>query len=333
MSDFKAEILTEIKKMFQSENRNNDGSDTLASHRVDDTISLAPSSTMSYREDLSKNLSTSGGNDHQRDLQADLDSLLTPSKKQRLEEENEPKLDLEKELFEKIDQTYTEDERPSINTNLATRIDKYWSEHSTNSKARKAVYEKYPVPKNCEQLNKPLLDKELLKMNSFTPYHRRVDTELSDIQNVLVKTTSVIAQLADTVLLADEESRVVPAGEIISPLLESVILLGYAHNKVTSKRKSNIRATLHKDIRTVCDKTVPGQNLFGDDWGKAVKDAKQVAQLAKYCENTSSFNKTYVGRWNDVEKPSFNNLRLRKPYQRHGERQQHPQKHFLSKSK
>ena len=68
MSDFKAEILTEIKKMFQSDNRNNDGSDTLASHRVDDTISLAPSSTMSYREGLSKNLSTSGGIDHQRDL-------------------------------------------------------------------------------------------------------------------------------------------------------------------------------------------------------------------------------------------------------------------------
>ena len=72
-----------------------------------------------------------------------------------------------------------------------------------------------------------------------------------------------------------------PTGDIISPILEAVMLMGHAHNKITSKRHSNIKSTLHKDIRTVCDVTKPGEHLFGDDWGKAVKDARQDAQVAK----------------------------------------------------
>ena len=117
-----------------------------------------------------------------------------PSKKQRLEGSEEPKLDLEKEIFAKIDQSYTEEERPSINDSLAKRVNKYWEEHSTNFKTRKAVYEKYTVPKNCKTLVTPLLNKEIFNMSSFTPYNRRVDTELGEIQNVLVKMTALVAQ-------------------------------------------------------------------------------------------------------------------------------------------
>ena len=118
---------------------------------------------------------------------------------------------------------------------------------------RKTVYEKYTIPKNCETLVTPLLNKEILKMSSFTPYNRSVDIELGEIQNVLVKTTALVAQLVDSVLLADKESRVMPAGDIISPILEAVMLMGNAHNMLTSKRCSNIE--LNKDIRTVCDVT------------------------------------------------------------------------------
>ena len=88
--------------------------------------------------------------------------------------------------FSKIDQY--------INDSLAKRIDKYWEEHSI-FKARKAGYGKYTIPKNCETL--------------VTPYNRRVDTESVEIQNVLVKTTALVAQLADSVLLADKESGMV----------------------------------------------------------------------------------------------------------------------------
>ena len=163
-------------------------------------------------------------------------------------------------------------------------------------------------------------------MSSFTPYNRRVDTELGEIQNVLVKTTALVAQLADSVLVADKESRVMPAGDIISPILEAVMLMGHAHNKITSKRRSNIKSTLHKDIRTVCDVTKPGEHLFGDDWGKAVKDARQDAQVAKMCENKDSI---FVGRWSNIERPS-NERSHKRPYRNDRVNNQKP---FLAKGR
>ena len=46
---------------------------------------------------------------------------------------------------------------------------------------------------NCETVVTPLLNKEILKMSSFTPYNRKVDTEFVEIQNVLVNTTALAA--------------------------------------------------------------------------------------------------------------------------------------------
>ena len=172
-----------------------------------------------------------------------------------------------------------------------------------------------------------MLNKEIFKMSSFTPYNRRVDTELGEIQNMLVKTTALVAQLADSVLLADKKSRLMPAGDIISPILEAVMLMGHAHNKLTSKRRSNIKSTLHKDIlRTVCDVTKLGEHLFGEDWGKAGKDARQDAQVAKVCENKDSI---FVGTWSNLERPS-NERNYKRPYRND---RVHNQKPFLAKGR
>ena len=51
----------------------------------------------------------------------------------------------------------------------------------------------------------PLLNKDVLTMNTFTPCHRKVDNELLDIHNIPVK-TSLVAQLTDNVLQADKDS-------------------------------------------------------------------------------------------------------------------------------
>ena len=45
-----------------------------------------------------------------------------------------------------------------------------------------------------ETLATPLLNKEIFKMSPFTPYNRRVENELVEIQNVLIKTTALVAQ-------------------------------------------------------------------------------------------------------------------------------------------
>ena len=42
------------------------------------------------------------------------------------------------------------------------------------------------------------------------------------------------------------------------------------------------------------DVTKPGEHLFREDWGKAVKYARQDAQVAKMFENKDNI---YVGRW------------------------------------
>ena len=60
-------------------------------------------------------------------------------------------------------------------------MNKYWGEHSTNFEPMKTVYDKYNIPNNCETLVTPLLNKEIVKINSLTPYNCRIDTELVQI--------------------------------------------------------------------------------------------------------------------------------------------------------
>ena len=232
----------------------------------------------------------------------DVASLLRPPSKKMKVGEEQNDIDMELEMFQKLDKEYQEEVTAPISDHLATRVKQYWGEHSNSVKCRKTVTEKYKLPANCETLAVPKLNKEIFQMTSFRNVNRRLDTDLMDLQKNNISAASVLANLADKVIKHDKEDKILPAADIVAPLLETIMLLGHTHTKLSLKRMSNIRSTLHSDIRKVCDQkpTQTSTHLLGDDWSKAVKDAKAESQVARMCENKGK--PIYEGRWSDLEK-------------------------------
>ena len=79
------------------------------------------------------------------------------------------------------------------------------------------------------------------------------------------------ANIANLVLEADSQSRMVDTKAVVTRARNVTTLMGNIYSKLNNKRKEVIGKTLPADIRAVCSaqREVTTQ-LFGDDLGKAV---------------------------------------------------------------
>ena len=214
-------------------------------------------------------------------IEGDLESLMPSKKKQKPEHED---IDMEEEAYEQLDKEGPSEEgREPISSKLADRAKKYWSEHATNYKYRKSIVEKYQVPKNCKDfLNVPLMNKEINNMKSIYPFHKRIDKDLSEVQQDMCKVASILLNLAEEATVAERSNNLIDFTQVLRHVLDSFVILGHGYTKIIQRRKSNVRNALHKDVRSICDNTVPvnSKHLFGDDISKIVKEAKEASKMA-----------------------------------------------------
>ena len=163
--------------------------------------------------------------------------------------------------------------------NLAARINRYWKTESDNQTTVNFLKNQYLTPENCEELLIPPVNRELyVKLH---PYHKRQDKKPTDIQETLLCATTAVANIANLVLEADKQSRMVDTKAIVTHALNATTLMGNIHSKLNNKRKELIGKTLPADIKEVysAQREVTTQ-LFGDDLGKAVREAKELNKLS-----------------------------------------------------
>ena len=168
---------------------------------------------------------------------------------------------------------------PPILGNLAARINRYWETESDNQTTVNFLKNQYLTPENCEEFLIPPVNCELyVKLH---PYHKRQDKKLTDIQETLLCSTTAVANMANLVLEEDKQSRMADTKAIVTHALNATILMGNIHSKLNNKRKELIGKTLPADIKEVCSaqREVINQ-LFGDDLGKAVREAKELNKLS-----------------------------------------------------
>ena len=234
---------------------------------------------------------------------ADLDSLLGKTKAQSTGQkrpsnndgvsiqskksktgENEtatPDLQVDEEILQEFDEgrPRVKKQGPPILGNLTARINRYWKTESDNQTTVNFLKNQYLTPENCEELLIPPVNRELyVKLH---PYHKRQDKKLTDIQETLLCATTAVANIANLVLEADKQSRMVDTKAIVTHALNATTLMGNIHSKLNNKRKELIGKTLPADIKEVCSaqREVTTQ-LFGDDLGKAVREAKELNKLS-----------------------------------------------------
>ena len=168
---------------------------------------------------------------------------------------------------------------PPLLPNLATWVDHYWKDESESESTCKYIKGEYTIPENCSELVVPKINREVF--TQLQPSHRRQDSKYMGMQDTLLCAVTAVAKIANLALETDNTSDPVDTTELATHSLNAVTLLGNVRRKLNNKRKELISPTLPKEIREVCS---PNREvvsmLFGDDWAKAVREAKEVASLS-----------------------------------------------------
>ena len=96
---------------------------------------------------------------------------------------------------------------PAISSQLAEVASKYWSEESKNPVVVTKILDGLKIPANCSGICVPILNEAVAKNRKIMPFHKRADKRLSDIQKGLIFATSAVLEIADELILAQNEIR------------------------------------------------------------------------------------------------------------------------------
>ena len=121
------------------------------------------------------------------------------------------------------------------------------------------------------------------------PFHKRADKRLSDIQKGLIFVTSAVLEIADELILAQNEKRPPNLRKVMGHTVDSVTLMGRAHKQISAGCKERLKPVLNEDIRTLCDKeTSDSKYLFGENLLESMKEAKESFRISNSLVNNST---------------------------------------------
>ena len=118
---------------------------------------------------------------------------------------------------------------------------KYWSEESKNSAVVNKILDGLKIPANCSVIRVPILNEAVAKNRKIMPFHKRADKRLSDIQKGLIFATSAVFEIADELILAQNENRPPNLKKFLDHTVDSVTLMGRAHKQMSAERKERLK--------------------------------------------------------------------------------------------
>ena len=117
--------------------------------------------------------------------------------------------------------------------NLAAKINRYWKTESDNQTTVNFLKNQYLNQENCEELLIPPVSRELyVKLH---PYHKGQDKKLTDLQETLLRGTTAVAKMANLVLEADKQSRMVDTKAVVTHTLKGQVR---SKNKLSSNERA-----------------------------------------------------------------------------------------------
>ena len=110
------------------------------------------------------------------------------------------------------------------------------------------------------------------------------------MQETLLSAVTAVANIANLALEADKTCHMVDTKMLVTHALNTTTLMGNVQNKLNQKMKDLIAPTLPKEIRDVCSSQREVTSLlFGDDLGKAVREAKELSKLTSELSTGSRY--------------------------------------------
>ncbi|XP_068756611.1 uncharacterized protein [Montipora capricornis] len=154
---------------------------------------------------------------------------------------------------------------------LADIATKRWGKKLSSDKL-KTLLDKYKRPENCEDIKATKVNPEIWKQ--LSPNKRKVDLQLSNMQQVVRKVTFATLQTTNALL---QNTTVSTNSNLIIQFVDVVALLGHVNTQLAQFRREQIKPTLKQEYSTICSAEIPltSQYLFGDELAKQLRDAKE----------------------------------------------------------
>ena len=95
----------------------------------------------------------------------------------------------------------------------------------------------FVVPSNCDKFYCPILNEEILKNRNIHSYYKRNDRRWFDLQNLILKLSSAVMNIANICLDADNKDSLIESKEVVVKAIDAITLLERASKQIRFKRK------------------------------------------------------------------------------------------------
>ena len=166
----------------------------------------------------------------------------------------------------------------------------------------KKVKSDFEVPSNCDKFYSPILNKEILKKRNIHSYYKRNHRRWFDLQNLILKSSAAVMNIAYTCLDVDNKDQLIESKEVVVKAINAIALFGRASKQTTFKSKEQFRSALSEDCRNICDQDHSSSRfLLGDDLAENIRTAKVIYSLnqltsAKKQSSSTAYSSSAVSR-------------------------------------
>ena len=122
-----------------------------------------------------------------------------------------------------IDQIVTDKESrqaygPPILKNLASAVTKFWQTEARNEQKNKRLQNEHLIASNYPKFYVPTLNEKIIKNKNIHHYYKRNDKRRFDLQNIVLKATSAVVEIANLCLEADNKNEVIDSKDVVKAI-------------------------------------------------------------------------------------------------------------------
>ena len=175
---------------------------------------------------------------------------------------------------------------PPILENLASAVTKFWKTEAKSDLVIKKLKGNYAVASNCPKLFVQTLNEEIMKNKNINPYYKRNDKRWFDLQNLILKSTAIVTDIANNCLEAENRNEIIHSKDIVVKAIDAITLLGRANYQFIFERKERLKNALSDDYKAICEQDhSDSKQLLGDDLAENIKKAKSTYYLNQSISN------------------------------------------------
>ena len=142
------------------------------------------------------------------------------------------------------------------------------------------------VASNCPKFYVPTLNEEIIKNKNIHHYYKRNDKRWFDLQNIVLKATSAVVEIANLCLEANNKNEVIHSKDVVVKAIDAITLLGKANHQMTFERKERLKNALSEDYKTICEQDhSDSKQLLGNDLADNLKKAKATHSMYQSISN------------------------------------------------